>query len=202
MLIIGNIVAGSEIFDEYFCCDLGACKGACCVEGDGGAPLEAEEVPILEEAYPQYKKQLRPEGRRVIRKQGFAQKGPDGTWETPLVRGRECAYLQYDEDGTAKCGIEAAWNEGKLDFRKPLSCQLYPIRVERRGQFLHLHYHRWSICSPACTNGHQLKIPLYVFLQEALTRAFGVEFYRILDSHARQRRTTDRASPRHRGDPA
>jgi hypothetical protein len=181
MLVIDNIVVMPEVLEAYFCCDLNACKGACCVEGDGGAPLETAELAQLETIYPTVAPTLTEDGRQAITEQGHYIRGWDGGWETPLVQGRECAYVVFDEVGIAKCGIELQWAEGKIAFRKPISCQLYPIRVEDKGSMKVLHYHRWKICKGGCTLGQQEKLPLYKFLKEPLIRAFGKPFYNALE---------------------
>lgn len=186
MFIYENILVSDEVFDSYFVCDLGACKGACCVEGEGGAPLEPEEIPVLEELWPTLTDFFEPEGRAVLEAEGAWVRGPDGTLETPLVNGRECAYLHYTPEGIATCGLEVAYNNNRSPFRKPVSCHLYPIRAAKKGEFTLLYYHKWGICNPACTNGAQLRVPLYQFAKAALIRAYGEELFEAMEAYAAQ----------------
>lgn len=176
MIMVGDILFSDDIAEKHFVCDLNACKGACCVEGDGGAPVLPEEREVLKEIYPKIRHLLRPEGRQAIRDQGeFVADGPD-EYATPLVEGKECAYLLF-EQGIGKCGIEKAWELGLVPFKKPISCHLYPIREHSHGGFTAMNYHSWKICNPACRLGEQLQVPLYVFLKDALIRRFGEAFY-------------------------
>lgn len=181
MIQIDDKLISDEVFLEEFVCNLSACKGACCVEGDSGAPLEDAELEILEEEFENIKPYLRPEGIRAIEEQGTSIKDPDGEWVTPLVKGAECAYVTFDEKGTAKCGIEQAWQAGATRFRKPVSCHLYPIRVTQLQDFEALNYHHWPICSPACKLGKELNVKVYRFLKEAIIRKYGAEFYDKLE---------------------
>lgn len=179
MLVIDDILIGDAVVQEQFVCNLTACKGACCVEGESGAPLEPEELAILERIYPEVKPYLTEEGRQVIEKKGFSV-GAKGALKTPLVRNGGCAYLRY-EDGVAQCGIQKAYREGKVDFEKPVSCHLYPIRITKsRSGMTHVNYEEWDICSAACTLGKSLKVPVYQFVKAALVRRFGAEFYETL----------------------
>lgn len=181
MIELGNTLFSEEILEKKFVCDLSACKGACCVEGDAGAPLDTEELQQLEDAYEAVKPFMRKEGIAAVEQQGkYIKDSRDGEYVTPLVNNRECAYVSFDEDGTAKCAIEQAHRAGKTDFLKPLSCHLYPIRVKRYASFTALNYHNWSICSAACTLGEKLSVKVYRFLEEPLVRAFGKEWYEEL----------------------
>jgi hypothetical protein len=177
MILIENTVISDDIADQYFVCDLLKCKGACCVEGDLGAPLEDVELPALESEYEAVKPYLSAEGIRAIEEQGLYVQDWEGDYSTPTIGDRECAYAIYDERGILKCGIEQAYFDGKTDFRKPLSCHLYPIRITKYDQYHALNYDRWHICSPACDHGAALKVPLYRFLKEPLTRAYGEAWY-------------------------
>lgn len=181
MIQINDQLVSLSVFEEHFVCDLKACKGACCVEGDSGAPLSEEEVSILERDYPKIKSFLRDEGIRAIEEQGTAIKDQDDEWVTPLVGGKECAFTLFDEDGTAKCGIEKAWQEGATDFRKPVSCHLYPIRVKKYHEFEAVNYEKWNICAAACTLGKSLKVPVYQFTKDALIRNYGEDWYAKLE---------------------
>ena len=177
MLIVGDILVSEDLFDKKFVCDLTACKGACCVQGDAGAPLAEDEPGILEEEYEHFKAFLRPEGIAAVERDGVFTIDSDGDLVTPLVNGQECAYTVFDADGVAGCGIEKAWLAGKTRFRKPVSCHLYPVRVKKLVDIDALNYHSWDICKPACTCGAKLQVPVYRFLKEALERAYGEEWY-------------------------
>jgi len=177
MLIVGDILVSEDLFDKKFVCDLTACKGACCVQGDAGAPLAEDEPGILEEEYEHFKAFLRPEGIAAVERDGVFTIDSDGDLVTPLVNGQECAYTVFDADGVAGCGIEKAWLAGKTRFRKPVSCHLYPVRVKKLVDIDALNYHSWDICKPACTCGAKLQVPVYRFLKEALERAYGEAWY-------------------------
>jgi hypothetical protein len=177
MISIGNTLVSEELLEEKFVCDLTRCKGHCCVEGDSGAPLEKEELKQLEEVYPVVKEMLTEEGRKSIEEQGLYLIDGDGDYVTPLVGGyRECAFTVFD-NGIAKCGIEKAYLEGKVNFRKPVSCHLYPVRITRYRSYDAVNYERWSVCAPACKLGEHLKVPVYVFLKDSLTRKYGEKWY-------------------------
>ena len=180
MIVIDKTVISDDIADNYFICDLSKCKGGCCVEGDLGAPLEKEELEKLEEVYEQVEPYLSEEGKKAIKDQGKYVFDDDGEYSTPTVNGKECAYAIYDEKGILKCGIEKAYKEGKTDFQKPISCHLYPIRVTKYDSYHALNYDRWEICLPACELGRKNKLPLYVFLKDALIRKFGEDWYQQL----------------------
>jgi len=181
MILVGNAVLSDDIKENFFVCDLEACKGACCVEGDSGAPLEDDETKILEEIYPFVKDYLTEEGRQVIAAQGTWVIDSDRDKVTPtLGANRECAYALYDERGILKCGIEQAYLDGKTSWKKPISCHLYPIRVTKYDQYDALNYNRWHICDPACQLGKSLQVPLYIFLKEALVRKYGEAWYATL----------------------
>lgn len=168
----------SEDLLEYdFVCNLSACKGACCVDGDAGAPLEEKETEILVDIYKDVKPFLRAEGIAAIESQGAFVKGDDGEWETTLVNGSECAYVIFDKQGVTKCGLEAAYNAGATQWKKPVSCHLYPVRTREYEAFTAVNYHQWGICSDACSLGAELQVPVYVFVKEALIRKFGEAWY-------------------------
>jgi hypothetical protein len=181
MIIVGDKLISEDIIDRHFICDLKACKGACCVDGDSGAPLLESETRILESELPVLKEWITEEGRRAVEEQGAFMKDSDGDWVTPLIEGRQCAYTVFESDGTASCGIEKAWKAGATPFQKPISCHLYPIRVSPLAEYEALNYHRWNICSPACALGREHKVPVYRFLKEALVRAFGEAWYTELE---------------------
>lgn len=177
MIRVGDVLVSDEIRDREFVCNLDRCKGACCVEGDFGAPLEMDELNILREIYPQVKPFLTEKGVQSIERQGTHVLDDDGDFSTPTIGGRECAYAVYDERGVLKCGIEKAWAAGATSFRKPVSCHLYPIRITKKRSLEAVNYHKWDICSPACALGKELKVPLYKFLKEALVRKYGQAWY-------------------------
>ncbi len=181
MFQIGKTIISEEILENDFVCNLSACKGVCCIDGNAGAPLEDEETEILVDVYSDVKPFLRPEGIAAIEKQGAFVKGEDGEWETPLVNDSECAYVVFDEKGTAKCGLEEAYDQGATSWKKPVSCHLYPIRVREYTELTAVNYHKWEICDPACTLGSELKVPIYKFVKEALIRKFGHSWYTELE---------------------
>jgi len=185
MFQLGKTIVSEEILEKEFVCNLSACKGACCVDGDAGAPLTEEETRILEEVYPKIKPYLRKEGIESIDKQGTWIKGWDGSLETPLIEGKDCAYVIFDQ-GTALCAIEQAYNEGVIDWKKPVSCHLYPIRIKDFSEFSAVNYDRWDICNDACTLGKELGVPVYKFVKEALVRRFGQEWYNELEKVAEE----------------
>jgi hypothetical protein len=150
------------------------------VEGDLGAPLEDDELPIMKEIQSKVKPYLTAAGREAIKKQGPYILDEDGDYSTPTIAGKECAYAHYDKQGVLKCGIEQAYLDGKITFRKPISCHLYPIRITKKKDFEAVNYHKWSICSAACSYGKSLQVPLYKFLKEPLVRKYGEDWYRGL----------------------
>jgi hypothetical protein len=178
---IDDKIVSTDILSECFACDLGKCKGICCVEGDAGAPLEIDEVDILEEEYPNYAPYMTAEGRAEVERQGFMVVDSDGDYTTPLVDNAACAYA-FEEGGVTFCAIERAYREGKCSFLKPISCHLYPIRVKqfRNGSY-GLNYHRWAVCSSARECGKKLGVPVYKALREPIVRRFGEDFYRSLE---------------------
>lgn len=177
MIKVGEVLVSDDIKDKEFVCNLEKCKGACCVEGDFGAPLEENELAILEEIYPMVKPYLTKEGIATIEKEGKHVKDDDGELCTPVIGGRECAYAIYDNRGILKCGIEQAYLDGKITWKKPISCHLYPIRVTTKKNFEALNYNKWHICSPACALGKELQVPVYKFLKEPLIRKYGEAWY-------------------------
>ena len=181
MIQIDDKLISEDIFSEEFVCNLSKCKGVCCVAGDVGAPLEKYETEILDRIFPQVKPYLRPEGIKALEEQGTWTIDPnDGDFVTPMVNGEECAYVIFDEKGITKCGIEKAYEDGAVDWHKPISCHLYPIRVTEYSTFTALNYHEWEICNPACELGKELKVPVYKFLKTPLIRKYGEEFYETL----------------------
>ncbi|MFO7719534.1 MAG: DUF3109 family protein [Gillisia sp.] len=184
MFQIGKTIVSEEIVQKDFLCNLSACKGACCIAGDAGAPLEEKETKILEEIYPLVKPFLRKKGIEAIERQGTSVIGEDGEFETPLVDGADCAYVTFDNRGTALCGIEEAYNQGEIKWKKPVSCHLYPVRVQEYSEFAAVNYHHWEICDDACTLGKELQVPVYKFVKEALIRKFGEDWFMELEKAA------------------
>ncbi|WP_459212720.1 DUF3109 family protein [Aquimarina rhabdastrellae] len=184
MFQLGKTIISEDVIQKDFVCNLNACKGICCVEGDAGAPLEESEVEILEEIYPIVKGYLREEGRAAIQTQGTSIKTDKGELETPLIDGKECAYVIFDDKGTALCAIEEAYNKGEVSWKKPVSCHLYPIRVQDYTEFAAVNYHHWQICDDACSLGKELQVPVYKFVKEALVRKFGEDWYMELEKMA------------------
>ena len=181
MIQIERTIISEDIIENEFVCNLNACKGACCIEGDAGAPVEEAELKILNNIYEKVVPYLTEEGRESIEKQGTYIKGEDGDWETPLINGGECAYVIRNEKGWALCAIEQAYNDGKIDWKKPISCHLYPIRLQEYSSFTAVNYNRWHICDDACTLGKELQVPIYKFVKEALIRKFGNAWYEELE---------------------
>ncbi len=186
MFQLGKTIVSEEVIEKDFVCNLSACKGACCIEGEAGAPVTEEETKILEEIYPKVKPFLRPEGIAAIEAQGTFIKTDFDELETPLVDGNECAYVTFKPNGTAGCGIEDAYNAGVVSFQKPISCHLYPVRVQEYSEFSAVNYHKWPICNDACTLGKELKVPVYKFVKVALIRKFGENWYAELEKTALQ----------------
>ena len=180
MILVENAVISDDIKEQLFVCDLTKCKGACCVEGDLGAPLEEEELEKINEVLEEVKPFMSKAGVEAIEKNGAYLLDEDNEYSTTTVRGKECAFAIYDEKGILKCAIEQAWLQGKTKWRKPISCHLYPIRITKYDHYDALNYHRWHICSPACHHGKALGVPLYKFLKEALIRKYGEVWYRQL----------------------
>jgi hypothetical protein len=171
-----------DLFERRFVCDLNACKGACCVAGESGAPLEPEEEALLKELWPKIKPYIPEKGQRAIDEHGVSEVDEDGDLVTTLVEGRgECAFTVFDEKGVALCGVEKAWKDGAIPFRKPISCHLYPIRITKLKFHDGLNYHQWPICKPACECGAKLDVPVFRFLKDSLTRKYGAEWYEELE---------------------
>jgi hypothetical protein len=177
MFQIEDAIVASDIIEENFLCDLSACKGECCVEGDSGAPLEDKEVDILKEILPYVWDDLSPEAQAIINQQGVAYKDRDGDMVTSIVNEKDCVFTYYDENDICKCAIEKAHKEGKIDFYKPISCHLYPIRLQKYKDFTAVNYHRWRVCKAAVVLGNKNGLKIYQFLKEPLIRQFGEDWY-------------------------
>jgi len=184
MFQLGKTIVSEDIIKKDFVCNLSACKGACCVDGDAGAPLDKDEAKILEEIYPNVKPFLRKEGIEAIEHQGKYVITEEGEYETPLINGADCAYVFFDDKKTALCAIEEAYNQGEIKWKKPVSCHLYPVRVKDYSEFSAVNYHEWQICDDACVLGKELQVPIYKFVKEALIRKFGLDWYEELEKIA------------------
>ena len=186
MVIIGNTVVSLDILEKEFCCDLESCHGCCCIEGDAGAPLTAEENEKLQELLPMLLPEMTPEARKAVEERGISYRDPEGELVTQIVDGKDCVFSRVDRLGWCYCLIEKAFHAGKTDFRKPVSCHLYPIRVkefEARGNapaMSALEYNRWDICHCARVLGKKRHVKLYEYLREPLIRRFGEEWYNEL----------------------
>lgn len=187
MFQLDKTIVSEEILEKEFVCNLNACKGACCVNGDAGAPLEKEELEILEEILPILKGYLRKEGLQAIEEQGTYTTNELGEHETTLIDGADCAYVIYDDNNVALCGIEEAYNQGEISFKKPVSCHLYPIRIKQYSEFAAVNYDKWEICDDACSLGKELGVPVYKFVKQALVRKFGEQWYAELEKVAEER---------------
>ncbi|PXV64111.1 uncharacterized protein DUF3109 [Dysgonomonas alginatilytica] len=180
MIQIDDAIVALDVIEENFICDLSVCQGECCVEGESGAPLENEEVEIIEKLLPAIWDDLSPKAQEVINAQGVAYKDRDGDMVTSIVNGKDCVFTYYDDKGICKCAIEKAHKEGKTDFYKPISCHLYPIRLEKFREFTAVNYHRWRICKAAVLLGNKEGLRIYQFLKEPLIRKFGNAWYNEL----------------------
>lgn len=179
---VGKVLLSTEIVTEYFCCDLSACHGQCCVDGESGAPLTLDEAAELERLLPTIEDSLSAAAREVIADQGVAYVDVEGDLVTSIVNGQDCVFTCY-EDGCCLCAAERAYREQLTDWCKPISCALYPIREKRLSNgYIGLNYHRWSVCDPARRKGQELRLPLYRFLKAPLTCRFGEAWYKELEA--------------------
>lgn len=180
MIEVGGVLVNEELIHEQFVCNLSKCKGACCVEGDSGAPLDQNELAVLADIYPKVKPFMTEKGIAAVEQMGTHVVDVDGDLTTPCVDGnKECAYVTW-ENGITKCAIEIAYQQGLIHWRKPISCYLYPIRITKYPEFDVLQYDRWHICRDACSFGRELKVPVYSFLREPLIRKYGEDWYNEL----------------------
>lgn len=181
MIIVDNAVLSDDLKEKHFVCDLNKCKGACCVEGDLGAPLEKEELTILDKSLDIIKPYLSQQGKDYIEVQGPYILDEEGDYSTTTIEDKECAFAIYDDKNILKCGIEQAYLDGKIAWQKPISCHLYPIRITKYDHYDALNYDRWDICNPACKLGDELKVPVYKFLKGPLVRKYGEDWYLSLE---------------------
>ncbi|MGB0402483.1 MAG: DUF3109 family protein [Salibacteraceae bacterium] len=177
MFQIEKTLVSKSVLEKQFVCDLSACKGACCVQGEGGAPLTDDEILTIEDNLEEIKPYMNEQGLAVLNEEGVWYRDSDGEKVTTLVNKAECSFVFFEEDGTAKCSMEKAYNEGKTEFLKPMSCHLYPIRIREYRNFTAVNFHKWEICEPACACGNELEVPVYRFLKEPLIRKFGEEYF-------------------------
>lgn len=187
MIAIDNILIGDEVVESQFVCDLSKCKGGCCEDGDAGAPLTEEELSIVDQAYEIVKPYLTSEGIAVLEQKGRYEHNGAFGWVTPTIEGKMCAYGFRDDNGVIKCSFEQAFYDGKIGWKKPISCHLYPIKIKKTSEHELVNYEpREKLCSPGCVLGEKLKVPTYVFLKEALIRKYGEDFYGVLEQIAGQ----------------
>lgn len=177
MIQIQDTILTDDIFEQHFICDLCKCKGQCCVDGESGAPLTQEEHENILRILPEIWADLSPKAQDLINKQGISYVDYDGELVTSIINGEECVFTFFDADGVCKCAIDRAYREGRIDVQKPISCHLYPIRLQEFADFTAVNYHRWSVCKPAVALGKKEGVPLYQFLKEPLIRKFGQEWY-------------------------
>lgn len=187
MFVIGeNTLVSLDVLEKEFCCDLDTCRGCCCIEGDAGCPVTEEELKVIEQILPDLKPHMTPEARKVVEEQGLSYLDPSGERVLSIVNGKDCIFARTDHNGWCYCLIEKAYNAGKIDFKKPVSCHLYPIRLTQVGEYTGLEYHRWDICHCARQKGKKLHLPLYQFLKEPLIRRFGQAWYDELELTANE----------------
>lgn len=181
MIEIEDKLISLDVFEKRFVCDLKSCKGACCIEGDNGAPLEEDEIGIIEDNLPAISPYMRKEGIEAINKEGVFYMDQDNEPVTTLINNKECAFVFFDDNKTAKCAIEEAYNKGDIDFKKPISCHLFPIRISKLRKYIAVNYSYWNICNDACKLGKELNVKTYKFLKEPIIRKWGSDFYSELE---------------------
>jgi len=187
MIVVEDTIVSDELVEKKFVCDIQKCKGECCVAGDAGAPLELEEVSYLEDYIDEILPFLRKEGQEAIKKNGVFEYDYEGDIVTPLINGEECAFTIFDDNGIASCGIEKAFEKGIIDFQKPISCHLYPIRITKHNDYDAINYHQWEVCKDACTLGEKLGVPVYKFLKTPLIRKYGEKWFAKLEEEIKNR---------------
>jgi hypothetical protein len=184
MIVIEQTLVSDEVVEAKFVCDLAKCKGGCCEDGDTGAPLETKELDIINEVYDIVAPYLTREGKSMIEKQGRYAYDREYGWVTPAIDSGMCAYGKKDASGTIKCAFEQAYYEGKISWKKPISCHLFPIRIKVGKEYDLVNYEpRETLCNAACKLGKQLKVPVYQFLKEAIIRKYGADYYDQLDAY-------------------
>lgn len=184
MIIIDDTLISEELLDKKFVCDLAACKGACCEEGDLGAPLDIEEIDAIEANLKGIRPFMSAAGLKLLDQEGFYEAAPGEELVTTTIDGKACVFAIQDDTQTWKCAIELAHKAGQSDFLKPISCHLYPIRIEKLKNYEGLNYDQWGICSPACACGDRLEVPVYKFLKGPLVRKYGADWFDALEAVA------------------
>jgi len=184
MIVIQDTIVSEEILEKKFTCHLDKCKGACCVIGDRGAPLNADEIPVIEKHLPAIKPFMTPEYIAAIEENGFYEIDEDGEPVTTCQPTGECNFVVYDDKGITQCAIENAYKAGAIDYKKPISCHLYPVRLQKYKEFTAVNYNSWYLCTAACALGEELQMPVYKFVKEALIRRFGEAWYKELEEGA------------------
>lgn len=185
MIIVEDVLLSENILERKFACQLDKCKGACCVEGDAGAPLMHSELEEIEKNLESIKPFMTPDAKAHLEKKGFYTRDLEGDLVTECLNDGACVFVRYNELGITQCAIEQAHAAGAIDYKKPISCHLYPIRAKKYGAYIAMNYHDWDICGDACKAGVEMNIPVYKFLQEALTRKMGAKWYEALEAVAR-----------------
>ncbi len=180
MISIGKTIVSEELIKKHFSCDLKACYGECCIQGDSGAPLEEDEIGIIEDSLDEILPYMTPAGKEAVQLKGVFDYDEDGEFVTTLVEGQECAFVYFEND-IALCAIEKAYREGKIQYFKPISCHLYPIRITKYSDFEAINYHQWNICDLALIKGEKENIPIYKYLKEPLIRKYGKKWYQQLE---------------------
>lgn len=183
MFQIQDTLVSLDLAEEFFCCDLSKCLGACCIEGDAGAPVTPAEVEKIKESLPAIETDMLPRALEEVRRNGVAYTDEEGDLVTTLLDGRNCAFTCYGPGGVCLCALEKARREGRTSWLKPASCALYPLRLTEYPSFTAVNYHRWNICRDAVANGRRLGIRLYQFLEQPLTERFGAEWYAELKAN-------------------
>lgn len=178
MIEIQNTIVSDEIFEEAFICDLCKCKGQCCVEGESGAPLTSQEYKDIKKILPEIWGDLSESAQKLILQKDISYVDTDGELVTSIINGEECVFTYFDEQGVCKCVIDKAFREGRTNVQKPISCHLYPIRLQEYEEFTAVNYHQWSVCNPARRLGNKENVKIYQFLKEPLIRRFGEEWYK------------------------
>ena len=182
MVEIEDKIISDELFEKKFVCDLQKCKGGCCVEGDSGAPLKSKEIKEIAKNLSIIKSEMSRKGLNAIKNNDFHNVDSDGDKVTKLVDGKECVFVVFDKNNIAKCSIESAFRKNKINFNKPISCHLYPVRVKKYDSFTAINVDSWHVCKPACECGTELNVPVFKFLKDAIVRSWGLDFYHHLDS--------------------
>lgn len=181
MIQIKDTLVSLDLIERYFVCDLDACLGQCCIDGDAGAPLAPGEAEKIADVLPEVEPDLAPRALQAIKEEGASYTDPDGDLVTQIVDGRDCVYTCYAPGGKCLCALEKAFRAGRIPDVKPISCRLYPVRVKRYDSFTAVNMHRWKICRPAETLGRKLGVRAYQFLKEPLIARFGKDWYDELD---------------------